>query len=290
MPGALEQLVSKTRTNRPQMPPSQTRPPAAPRPAAPSTSLQSSLTQAPQQPTQQTSRGGITQVPWGGTPQGGSTNPFPTSQTPSSGTHSTASSTAAADPNVTRSLEALAAQAAALGTPIDVSGETQQMVDRSGSDIADRTAGAQGSLEEQMARRGIGGSGVAGAGARQLVESSQRDAAREGTNIRLAQAQRQQDMNMRRQDQLNSVLGMQANAAMGPAQLALQQQQFGMQQASLEFQMQMERERARQADMERQRREAEALNNQTRSMPAPLTPQQMADGYGGNSGGGRRGR
>jgi hypothetical protein len=153
------------------------------------------------------------------------------------------------------------------------------MIDQAGGAIASTAAGGQQGISEMLARRGVSGGGLEAAARTQLSEAAQREQARSAAGITVAQQKEQDQMNLARQGLANGLMGTQLQASMMPAQLALQQQQFGLSQQALQqqgssLQAQLQLERDRMAQQERLARE-QMLNQQT---------QYGGGSYGGGGG------
>lgn len=183
-----------------------------------------------------------------------------------------------ADPTVSAWMKRLqgehATQSANVNAPLHA--DTQRMMDRSATNIADQGAAARNTMDENLARRGIAGGGLEAQMQRDLAASTQRAQAQAGADIVMRQQERQDTVNLQRQGLANQLLAAGVGAANMPAQLALQQQGLSLNQMSLEAQMQAERERLRQMDLERQAREAQLLNQYQQQTGVPV--------YGGGTG------
>jgi hypothetical protein len=121
---------------------------------------------------------------------------------------------------------------------------TQHAIDRAGNAIKTQAAGMQTALDAQMARRGLGQSGLAARGASGLTEAAQRDQARSASDISLGREQQldalalggnsilqaPSQLGLQQQGLSNTALGLQMQGAGALANQGLAQQGYGLQQ------------------------------------------------------------
>ena len=163
-------------------------------------------------------RGNYGVAPSGWSSSGGGSTSAPTSYTVASGGN-TAVNTAAPDPLLSSAIKTFQDRAKA--------DNTKRATDKVFSGAKSAAAGLNNDLDAQMARRGIGGSGLDARARTQVSEAAARAAAGGAANIQLGQ-----------QDRLDRLAQAGAGIAAMPAQLALQQQGLGIQQMSLQNQAQ----------------------------------------------------
>lgn len=129
--------------------------------------------------------------------------------------------------------------------------QTKRATDRVFTGAKSAAAGLNNDLDAQMARRGIGGSGLDARGRSQIAEAAARAAAGGAANIQMAQ-----------QDRLDRLATAGPGIEMMPANLALAQQGLGLQQLSLQNQSQNSQAQLamQQAQMEQQRQQQQMQN------------------------------
>lgn len=115
---------------------------------------------------------------------------------------------------------------------------TKRMQDLTGGQIQDASAGAQQQLSENLARRGVAGGGVENDLRGRVAESAQRAGAAAKANIAIGRAGQEEQANLARDQQLNSLLlggtgvaGMNAQLQLANQELALRQYQIEQQAA-----------------------------------------------------------
>lgn len=101
---------------------------------------------------------------------------------------------------------------------------TKQMISQASGDIADRAAGANASLSEDLSRRGVAGAGVESGQRQGIGEAAQREQARQATNIALTNNREYESQKLARQGMLNNFLagGLASAGAIGQRQLDAQ--------------------------------------------------------------------
>lgn len=165
------------------------------------------------------------------------------------GDGNTAVNTAAADPLLQSAIKTFQDRAKA--------DNTKRATDRVFGAAKGGAAALNNDLDAQMARRGIGGSGLDARARTQVSEAAARAAAGGAANIQLGQ-----------QDRLDRLAQAGTQVAMMPANLALQQQGLGIQQLSLQNQAQnqqaqlaMQQQAQQQAQQQQQMQNWLALMN-----------------------------
>lgn len=111
---------------------------------------------------------------------------------------------------------------------------TKQLVTQATGDISDRAAGANAALSEDLARRGVAGSGVETGQRSGISGASQRQQARAATDITLAQNQAYENQKLARQQQQNAFIASGLSAAGSIGNNMLDQQRVGLQQQALQ--------------------------------------------------------